>query len=213
MRSFLVTYCIFIILTVCGYSDSAKAADADSLVLLARPDKVVVIGDSLSTGFGMATPWTVHFEKTLGVTLVNAAVKNQETLFGANLIDEVLTREKPSHVIILMGTNDAIRGSVGNALINLQKMVDIGRAHDAVVILGSLPPIYGNPFARNQARMISDRVQYIRGSVVADVRSRFGDDESLFVDRIHPTDDGQIKIAEAFLALFQDAEIDSGNAN
>jgi len=181
----------------------ANSAETDSSELLAKPDKVVVIGDSLSTGFSMATPWTVHFRKVLGVELVNAAVKNQETLYWVDLIDGVLEREKPSHVIILMGTNDAVRGSVSNALINLQKMVDSGVKHGATVILGNLPPIYGNSFMSHQATMISDRVPYIKGAITADVRGRFGTDQSLFVDKIHPTDEGQIKIAEAFLALFQ----------
>ena len=204
MRLFLILF--FVVL---GNAGLANAADADSQTLLARPDKVVVIGDSLSTGFGMATPWTVHFKKVLGVDLVNAAVKNQETLFGVNLIDEVLEREKPSHVIILMGTNDAIRGSVSNALINLQKMVDIGKAHGAIVILGNLPPVYGSSFNSRQATMISDRVPYIKGCITADVRTRFGDKRSLFVDNVHPSDEGQIKIAEAFLALFEQPPINS----
>ena len=178
-------------------------AEQDSS-LLARPDKVVVIGDSLSTGFGLATPWTKHFADTLEVDLVNAAVKNQETLFGLNLIDEVLTKEKPSHVIILMGTNDAVRGSVSNALINLQKMVDVSKEHGADVVLATLPYINGNSWMDNQAKMISDRVPYIQGPIrVADVRARFGKDKTLYADAVHPNDKGQLVIAEVFLDLFE----------
>jgi len=88
---------IFVVLLI-GGCDVAEQESG----LLPRPVKVVVIGDSLSTGFGLATPWTEHFAERLKVDLVNAAVKNQETLFGLNLIDEVLTKEKPSHVIIFI---------------------------------------------------------------------------------------------------------------
>lgn len=190
---------IFVVLLI-GGCDVAEQESG----LLPRPVKVVVIGDSLSTGFGLATPWTEHFAERLKVDLVNAAVKNQETLFGLNLIDEVLTKEKPSHVIIFMGTNDAVRGSVSNALINLQKMVDVSNQHDADVVLATLPYINGNSWMDNQAKMISDRVPYIQGPVrVADVRARFGRDKTLYADSVHPNEKGQLVMAEVFLDLFE----------
>ena len=198
MRRLFVSFMLILLLTIPAISSGGDAVPTD----LAAPKKVVVIGDSLSTGFGLATPWTEQFANSLQVELVNAAVKNQETLFGLNLIEAVLSKEKPSHVIILMGTNDAVRGSVSNALINLQKMVDIGRAHNAQVVLGTLPYIHGNPWQDNQAKMISDRVPYIKGAYVADIRARFGTDKSLYADAIHPNEAGQSAIAEVFLSLF-----------
>jgi len=71
-----------------------ELAHADELnQRLSCSQKIVVVGDSLSTGFGFAMPRTEHFTKTLDVKLING----------------VLQQEKPSHVI-LMGTLPPIHG-------------------------------------------------------------------------------------------------------
>jgi acyl-CoA thioesterase-1 len=80
-------------------------------------DKVLLIGDSLSAGYGLeqAQAW-VHLlqnkydEKNKAILLVNTAISGQTTDNALLKIDTWLTTHKPSHVLIELGGNDGIRG-------------------------------------------------------------------------------------------------------
>lgn len=80
-------------------------------------DKVLIIGDSLSAGYGLeqAQAW-VHLlqnkydNKNEAITLVNTAISGQTTDNALLKIDSWLKVHQPSHVLIELGGNDGIRG-------------------------------------------------------------------------------------------------------
>lgn len=80
-------------------------------------DKVLLIGDSLSAGYGLeqAQAW-VHLlqnkydEDNTAITIINTAISGQTTDNALLKIDAWLTTHQPTHVLIELGGNDGIRG-------------------------------------------------------------------------------------------------------
>ena len=164
---------------------------------------VVAIGDSIGNGFGVATGWPVLLADILGAPVNNNSVTNEQTDFGVRIIGERLDAVQPTHVVILLGTNDAIRGSVDVAIANLQTMVDAARSRNVIPIVGTLPPITRDAGENARAESISAGIRSLSGARLAGVRGAFGDGRGLLVDGIHPNDTGQMIIADAFAQQFQ----------
>jgi len=80
-------------------------------------DKILLIGDSLSAGYGLEQEqaW-VHLlqnkyaENNQNLTIINTAISGQTTDNALLKIDAWLKAHQPSHVLIELGGNDGIRG-------------------------------------------------------------------------------------------------------
>ena len=194
----ILTAVAILFLTACGGgssdSGSGELAGAGAIT------RVVAIGDSFGTGFGLATPWPTRLQSALGVTVVNNSVDGRETPEGLALIESLINSENPSHVVILLGTNDAIRGSVPNAISNLQAMVNIANANEVIVIVGTIAPITRSASEDARAADISAGIQGLSGARIADIRANITPD--LIVDGIHPGDAGQQIITDVIQAQF-----------
>lgn len=165
-----------------------------------RTTSVVAIGDSIGTGFGLATPWPTILASSLGAPVNNNSISGEQTSFGVRIISERLDAVNPTHVVILLGTNDAIRGSVENAIANLQSMVDTARARDVIAIVGTLPPITRDANEDARARRINTGIRNLTGARIAAVRSAVS--PSNIADGVHPNQTGQNNIARAFQDAF-----------
>ena len=82
----------------------------------ATPVKVLVLGDSLSAGYGLAEPdaFPVVLEAALkkagyNVTFINAGVSGDTTAGGRARLAWALA-DKPAVVILELGANDGLRG-------------------------------------------------------------------------------------------------------
>ncbi len=82
----------------------------------AAPPKIVVLGDSLTAGYGLrldqAFPARLQqalTAKGVAAEVVNAAVSGDTTAGGVARIDRVL-RQNPDAVILELGANDGLRG-------------------------------------------------------------------------------------------------------
>jgi acyl-CoA thioesterase-1 len=118
---------------------------------------LLVLGDSLSAGFGMPaeTGWDTLLQQRLAARpnpwrVVNASVTGDTTAGGVSRLPRLLTLYQPSLVVIELGSNDGLRG-FGFAQIraNLERLVELTRAAGAVPLLvgGRLPPNYGAAYA------------------------------------------------------------------
>jgi len=164
---------------------------------------IIAIGDSIGNGFNLATPWPVILSGRINRDIINTSVTNERTGFGVRNIERLIDENNPSHVFILLGTNDALRNeSIPNAINNLQTMVDFARARDVIPIVGTLPPLtVGRSEDRNAAE-ISRGIRRLNNAVVAEVRGALGNGATI-VDGVHPNQEGQELIAEAFANVFQ----------
>jgi acyl-CoA thioesterase-1 len=122
----------------------------------AKPIKMVVLGDSLSAGLGLAaaSAFPARLQKALkdkgmDVDMVNAGVSGDTASGGRDRLDWSVP-EGTEAVIVELGANDALRGI--NPKITREALSDIVRRLKArgvaVMLCGMLaPPNYGSDYA------------------------------------------------------------------
>ena len=176
----------------CGGSGGSSSSGGSA------SNTIVVIGDSIGTGFGVATPYPTRIRSSTGATVISDSVNGRMTAAGAGIVGSLLNSHRPTHLVVLLGTNDAIRGDVGTALRNLQSIVNTANASGVIPILGTLPAITRSASFDVKADQISSGIPGL-GARVAQVRLALGDGSTTLADGIHPNDFGQQLIANAFI--------------
>ncbi len=119
----------------------------------AAPGTVLVLGDSLSAGFGISPEqgWVRLLAERIEARglpwrVVNASISGDTTRGGLARLPELLAREKPALVILELGGNDGLRGlPLAELQGNLSRMIDAAKGTGArVLLLGMrIPPNYG----------------------------------------------------------------------
>ena len=128
-----------------------------SLVSLSASAKsIVVLGDSISAAYGieLGQGWVALVqaklqEKHSDYTVNNESISGDTSAGGLARIDGVLSRHKPSVVIIELGANDGLRGLSPAVLkTNLAEITRRAKESDAKVLLLSMriPPNYGKRY-------------------------------------------------------------------
>lgn len=114
---------------------------------------LLVVGDSISAGFGLDTRqgWVTLLQQRLrdegfDDKVVNASISGDTSAGGQARLAALLAQHKPGVVVLELGGNDGLRGQPPQQLQqNLASMIDRSRAAGAkVLLLGMrLPPNYG----------------------------------------------------------------------
>ena len=142
----------------------AVAAAAPGLRAQARPARILVVGDSLSAEYGLArgSGWVALLQRKLQdegfgrSSVVNASISGDTTAGGRARLQPLLLAHKPTHVVIELGANDALRGlPLQASQRNLTEMVQQSKAAGArVLLLGMrMPPNYGRQYGEQFAGM------------------------------------------------------------
>ncbi len=166
---------------------------------------ILVIGDSLSAEYGLkrGSGWVALLGQRLArehvdAALVNASISGDTTSGGRSRLPALLLEHRPTHVIIELGGNDALRGlPLEQTRDNLTAMSRAAAQGGAkVMLLGmQVPPNYGRKYSDEFAGVFA-KVAKQEGSAlvpfllksIADVAQA----EQLFQgDRIHPTEAAQ----------------------
>jgi acyl-CoA thioesterase-1 len=182
------------------------AALAASATLRAADAPVVlVIGDSISAGYGLASGegWVFQLEAKIKsdgypYRVVNASISGDTTAGGRARLPALLKQYQPAIVVVELGANDALRG--GNLTAtrgNLDAMVSAAQAAGAkALIVGTqLPPNYGAAYVHEFGALFADVAKARKAALVPFVFDGFGDDLSQFqADRMHPTAAAQARI-------------------
>lgn len=162
--------------------------------------RIVVLGDSLSAEYGIArgSGWVALLERRLqqrkiSAEVVNASISGDTTAGGRARLPALLERQRPTHLIIELGGNDALRGlPLASTRDNLRAMVRAGKAAKAKVLLVGMqvPPNYGPAYSRDFAALFGEIAREEKTALtpflLAGVADR-PDAESWFQpDRIHP---------------------------
>ena len=144
MRSLLIVLTLF---ATCVFSPA-----------LAAPATIVVLGDSLSAGYGIAQSeaWPSLLQQRLrqqgaNYSVVNHSISGETTAGGRSRLAAALQKDKPQILIIALGANDGLRGlPLTQMQDNLRAMIRAGRQSGARVLLVGmrLPPNYG-PYAED----------------------------------------------------------------
>jgi len=164
----------------------------------ATAPRLLVVGDSLSAeyGIGRGQGWVALLEARLkprGAAVINASISGDTTAGGLARLPALLRERQPSHVLIELGGNDALRGMpLDHTRNNLRQMLRAVRAAKAKALLIGMqvPPNYGARYGREFAQLFADLAREERSALVpfllAGVADR-PDAEAWFqADRIHP---------------------------
>ncbi|MDB5502238.1 MAG: arylesterase [Tardiphaga sp.] len=144
-------------LMIAGLTLTLQIAPAAAQAGVAGPVKLVVLGDSLSAGYGLPAPaaFPVRLQKALNdkgiaVEMINAGVSGDTTSGGLGRLDWSVP-EGTQGVILELGANDALRGTDPKvpraALTEIIKRLQARKI--AVLLCGMLaPPNYGPDYAQ-----------------------------------------------------------------
>lgn len=168
----------------------------------ARTPLILVLGDSLSAEYGIArgTGWVALLEQQLAreklnVRVVNASVSGETTSGGRSRLPALLAEHKPSHVVIELGGNDALRGlPLKSVEDNLTAMTEAAQKAGARVLLVGMqvPPNYGSDYAAKFSGLFAKVAKDRKAALVPFLLKGVGDTDDatrLFqADRIHPNE-------------------------
>lgn len=185
-----------------GFSAGAWAAPGERTLL--------VLGDSLSAEYGLkrGSGWVALLEQRLArenrpVKVVNASISGETTSGGRSRLPALLAQHQPTHVIIELGGNDALRGlALSNTEDNLAWMTQAAQKAGARVLLAGMqvPPNYGPDYSRRFAALFANVARQHKAALVPFLLNGVGDvpDAARWfqADRIHPNEAAQPRMLD-----------------
>jgi acyl-CoA thioesterase-1 len=168
----------------------------------AAEQTIVVVGDSLSSGYGIAAEqsWVAMLEDRLqsegyGYRVVNASIAGDTSAGGLARLPRLLAAHNPDLVVIELGGNDGLRGQpVATLRANLTKMIELSKQSGAAVVLAGIqiPPNYGRTYGQALAAVYPELAARfdapLIGFILEDVALN---PELMQPDGIHPNAAGQ----------------------
>jgi acyl-CoA thioesterase-1 len=169
----------------------------------AQTATILVVGDSLSAEYGLkrGNGWVALLEKKLAAEkipghVVNASISGDTTSGGRSRLPALLAQHRPTHVVIELGGNDALRGlPLGGTEDNLSAMTAAAQKAGAKVLLVGIqvPPNYGSDYANRFSGLFEKVAARHKAAVVPFFLKGVADGPDptrLFqADRIHPRDE------------------------
>lgn len=168
---------------------------------------LVVLGDSLSAGYGLSSEqtWVNELSQRWQQThpdyeIINASISGETTTGGLRRLQGILERHQPDALFIELGGNDGLRGfDLNTVRNNLEQIIDKAQTEGVEVALSQVmvPPNYGQRFAK-QFQQVFTEVANDRGvPLIPFFMEPLIQESSDYVqdDGIHPTAEAQPKIA------------------
>jgi acyl-CoA thioesterase-1 len=171
---------------------------------------ILVLGDSLSAEYGLkrGSGWVALLEQRLAqqkvsAKVVNASISGETTSGGRSRLPALLAQHKPTHVLIELGGNDALRGlPLDGTEDNLSQMTQAAQKAGArVLIVGmQVPPNYGGDYARRFSGLFEKVAKQHKAALVPFFLQGVADGpdaRSLFqADGIHPRAEAQPRMLD-----------------
>ncbi len=172
---------------------------------------IYALGDSITYGFpfGSAYSWVKMVSQSLGIRIINGGINGDTTAFMLQRLPQALA-SKPSHLLLLGGTNDAYWGQplsvVGD---NFSRICTSCKAANIPVILGLPTPVdeHGVEVLLSDYRNFLNDLAKRHGYNTIPFHQAFLDKDGRFkaeltTDGCHPNIDGyeaMAEVAELFL--------------
>ncbi len=163
--------------------------------------KILVMGDSLSAGYGIDIQqgWVNLLEKELtknhSIEIVNASVSGETSSGGNSRLPALLAEHEPDIVILELGGNDGLRGQPLKLLEkNLQAMIDASKKNNAKILLAGMqiPPNYGARYSNQFKALYGTLAEKNELGLIPFLLEGIGGNEALVQrDGIHPTAEAQ----------------------
>jgi acyl-CoA thioesterase-1 len=178
---------------------------------LPPPIKIVILGDSLTEGYGLskeqAFPHLVEkkfLEKKKPVEIINAGVSGSTSSGGLARVAWTL-KSKPQFVLVALGANDGLRGlSLAELEKNLREIIQKVRAGGAKPLIAGMkmPPNYGAAYTKQFEQVYKDIAKKEKVPLLPFLLEGVASQTKLNLpDGIHPNEEGH-KILAATIYQF-----------
>jgi acyl-CoA thioesterase I len=134
----------------------------------------------------------------IAAKVVNASISGDTTSGGRSRLAPLLAQHKPTHMILELGANDALRGlPLKGTEENLAAMTEAAQKIGAKVLLVGMqvPPNYGTDYANRFAGLFEKVAKDRKAAVVPFLLKGMADDADPLKwfqrDRIHPREEAQ----------------------
>lgn len=184
--------------------------------VMAQTKKLVVLGDSISEGYGVAkeAAYPSLLEKKLKDagktewTVLNSSVSGSTTASGISRM-KWMFKSKPDAVLLVLGANDGLRAlKVEDSEKHLAEAIEYAQAQKVKVILGGLlmPPNYGADYTEKFKKMYSTLAKKYKITFIPFILDKVGGDPKYnLADGIHPNEAGHKIIAENIFQVLKGA--------
>lgn len=207
-RPFISVQWLVLALLITLYALSAQSVQA------AQTARLLVLGDSISAGYGMRPEqgWVTLLQNKLrqegyDYQVVNASISGETSQGGLTRLPTLLDQHQPALVLIELGGNDGLRGLPLKLLQhNLSKMIQLSQQQQAQpVLLGiQLPPNYGRRYTQAFANIYPTLAEQYQIPVMPFILEGIGTDpDKMQSDGIHPKADAQQQLLNNIWPVLQ----------
>lgn len=180
---------------------TARASSAEPATNPQRP-VILVVGDSLSAGYGVAVDatWVALLQRRLseqgyGYKVVNSSISGDTTGGALNRLPRALQVHRPAIVILELGGNDGLRGlPLKQVRANFVAMLDQSKAIGAKAVLVGMrmPTNYGPAYTEGFHKLYGELAAKYGAAHIDFFLDRVALDPKLMQeDGIHPTTQAQ----------------------
>lgn len=181
-------------------------------------NKLVILGDSLTEGYGVAKndAFPALLEKKIlewqkakkGASwkVINAGISGSTSASGMARLQWQL-KAKPNVLIIALGANDGLRGQpVANLKKNLSAMIELAKKNDIKVALAGMmvPPNYGKKYGEEFRQVFHELARDHKIKLIPFLLEKVAGEKDLNLpDGIHPNEKGHAILADTVFASIQ----------
>jgi acyl-CoA thioesterase-1 len=178
---------------------------------------LLVVGDSLSAEYGLprGRGWVALLEQRLAqqkatARVVNASISGDTTSGGRSRLPALLAQHRPTHVVLELGGNDALRGlPLAMTEANLRAMAQAAKAAGARVLITGMqvPPNYGQRYGADFVALFARVAKSEGAALVPFLLAGLADgpdaDTNFQPDRIHPKAEAHPRILDNVWPVLQ----------
>ncbi|MBD9358352.1 arylesterase [Methylomonas albis] len=184
------------------------------LPLSAMAKSIVVLGDSISAGYGIEVQrgWVALLQNKLAdqhrnYVISNESISGDTSAGGLARLEQILTRHKPEILLLELGANDGLRGlSPQEMKNNLTEIVRRSQKAGAkVLLLGmKIPPNYGKRYVEMFYEIYPQLSTELKIPYVPFILEEVAlKPELMQADGLHPNELAQPKVAEKIWRYLQ----------